>query len=118
MSSQSLKRDAHRDSELLEYGLSQMLVLTTILMLLLGIALGLARRSWWEIGVLTLLAWGSLQATGSWMGDWRHQVGLPHAESFFEPRAITWLLVGVYSSYALAFLYASWRLPRDTQSGR
>lgn len=97
-----------------------MLVLTAILLLLLGMALGLARRPWWEIGVLTLLAWGFLQATDSWMVGWRRQVGLPGDEHLLEPRAIAWLLVGIgnYVCYGMAFLYSRWRLARGTQSGR
>jgi hypothetical protein len=93
-----------------------MLVLTTILLLLSGIALGLARRSWWEIGALTLLTWGCLQLADTWIGSWRDQVGLPHDQRFFELRSIGWLLLSVYASYALAFLYSRWRLPAGTQS--
>jgi hypothetical protein len=95
-----------------------MLVLTTILLLLSGIALGLARRSWWEIGVLTLLTWGSLQFADAWIGSWRDQVGLPHDQPFFELQSFGWLLAGVYVSYALAFLYSRWRLPTGAQSNR
>jgi hypothetical protein len=97
-----------------------MLVLTTILLLLLGIALGLARRPWWEIGALTLLAAVFLRATELWMGDWRRQVGLPDDEHLFEPLAVVWLLVAVssYVCYGLALLYSRWRLARRTQSGR
>ena len=97
-----------------------MLVLTTILLLLLGIALGLARRPWWEIGVLTLLAAVFLRATELWMGNWRHQVGLPDDEHLFEPQAVVWFMVGVgtYVCYGLAFLYSRWRLARGTQPDR
>jgi hypothetical protein len=88
-------------------------MLTTILLLLLGIASGLARRAWWEMGVLTLLAWGSLQLVDSWMANWRIQIGLPRDEFFIEAPASAWLLigVGVYVSYGLALLYSRWRLP-------
>ena len=95
-----------------------MLTLTTILLLLSGIALGLARRSWWMIGVLTLLAWGSLQLTDSWMSSWRNQVGLTSDHRFFEPWVIGRLLVAAYASYAVAFVYSRWRLPTGTQSNR
>jgi hypothetical protein len=95
-----------------------MLLLTTILLLLSGIALGLARRSWWEIGVLSLLTWGSLQLADAWIGSWRNQVGLPHDQSFFELRSFGWLLAGVYMAYASAFLYSRWRLPTGMQSNR
>src|SRR5512145_1705597 len=94
-----------------------MLVLTAILLLLLGVALGLARRPWWEIGVLALLSCGILQATESWMGDWRRQVGLHADEHLFEPQAVAWLLVGVgtYVCYGLAFLYSRRHLGRGSQ---
>jgi hypothetical protein len=97
-----------------------MVVLTTFLLLLLGIALGLARRPWWEIGVLTLLASLFLHATESWLGGWRHQVGLPDVEPLFERQTIVWLLVGVgsYACYGLAFLYSRRRLARGAQSDR
>ena len=97
-----------------------MLVLTATLLLLLGIALGLARRPWWEIGVLTLLASVLLEATESWIGNWRRQVGLPDHEHLFELQAMVWLLVGVgsYICYGLALLYSRWRLERETQSDR
>jgi hypothetical protein len=97
-----------------------MLVLTTILLFLLAIALGLARRPWWEIGVLTLLAWAFLQVTDSLMGNWRRQVGLPDDEHLFGPQAIAWLLVGagIYACYGLAFLYSRRRSARGAQSSR
>lgn len=90
-----------------------MVMLTTILLLSLGIASGLARRAWWEMGVLTLVAWGSLQLVDSWMANWRIGIGLPRDEFFIEAPARAWLLigVGVYVSYGLAFLYSRWRLP-------
>lgn len=97
-----------------------MLVLTTVLLLMLGIALGLARRPWWEIGVLALLACALLSVTESWMGHWRRQVGLPDAEHLFEPQAMSWLLVAVasYACYGLAFLYSRRHLARGTPPER
>ena len=95
-----------------------MLMLTTILLVLAGLASGLARRSWWEIGALTLVACGFLQGIDFWMGDWRDQVGLPGDERRFAPLTIGWLLVGVYATYALAFLYSCWRLPMGPHSDR
>jgi hypothetical protein len=87
-----------------------MWLLTTFLLLLAGMALGLARRSWWQIGVLTLLVCGALQVAHLWMGDWRHHVGLPHDERLVEPQVIGWLLFAGYASYALGWLYSRWRL--------
>jgi hypothetical protein len=95
-----------------------MLMLTTILLLLAGLASGLARRSWWEIGALTLIASGFLQGVDLWLGDWRDQVGLPGDERPFTPLTIAWLLVGVYVTYALAFVYSCWRLPTGPHSDR
>jgi hypothetical protein len=95
-----------------------MLVLTTILLLLSGTMLGLARRSWWEVGVLTLLIWGSLRLVDTWIGSWRDQIGLPNDQRFLEMGSVGWLLVGAYVSYALAFLYSLWRLGAGTQSDR
>jgi len=97
-----------------------MLVLTAILLQLLGVALGVARRPWWEIGALTLLAWALLQATEFWMGYWRRQAGLPDDDHIFEPQAMVWLLVSVgsYVCYGLAFLYSRRRLARGTQPDR
>jgi hypothetical protein len=87
-----------------------MLLLTTILLILSGIALGLARRSWWEIGVLTLLAWGFLRVADLWIDNLRSQVGLPHYVRFSEPEVFACLVTGAYVSYVLAFLYSRWRL--------
>ena len=88
-----------------------MVLLTSILLMLIGATLGLARRSWWEIGVLTLLACGSLQVLYLLMGDWRGELGLPHNDRMFDPIAVAWLLVGPYTSYVLAFLYTRWWPP-------
>jgi hypothetical protein len=90
-----------------------MVVLTTVMLLLLGVASGLARRAWWEMGMLTLLAWGLLQVVDYWIGNWRYQVGLPSNAFFVEAPAIAWLLIGisVYVSYGLAFLYSRRQLP-------
>ena len=89
-----------------------MLVLTAILLLLLGVALGLARRPWWEMGVLILLACAVLHTAEFWIGDWRRQVGFPGDNHLIEPKVLAWLLVGVgtYACYGLAFLYSRWRL--------
>jgi hypothetical protein len=95
-----------------------MLLLTTVLLILSGLALGLARRSWWEIGILTLLAWGFLRVADLWIGNWRGQVGLPHDERLLEPQIFACLLVGAYVSYALAFLYSRWRLAARTKPDR
>jgi hypothetical protein len=95
-----------------------MLLLTTILLILSGIALGLACRSWWEIGVLTLLAWSFLRLADLWTGNWRGQVGLPHDERFFEPRTMACLLGGAYVGYVLALLYSRWRLAARSKSDR
>jgi hypothetical protein len=83
-----------------------MLVLTTILLLLSAIAMGLVRRPWWEVGGLTLLTWGFLEVADAWIGSWRDQIGLSHDQGFFWLGSIGWLLIGTYSSYALAFLYS------------
>jgi hypothetical protein len=88
-----------------------MVLLTSILLMLVGATLGLARRSWWEIGVLALLACGSLQVVYLLLGDWRDELGLPHHERLLDPMIVTWLLAGPYTSYGLAFLYARWRPP-------
>jgi hypothetical protein len=90
-----------------------MVILTTVLLILLGVAFGLARRAWWEMGILTLVAWGSLQVVDVWIGNWRNQVGLPRDAFFVQASALTWLLigVGVYVSYGLAYLYSRRRLP-------
>jgi hypothetical protein len=93
-----------------------MLFLTTTLLILSGIALGLARRSWWEITVLFLLLGGVLHLGDAWVGGWRDQVGLSHEQRVFDLRSIGWLLLGVYASYGLAFLYSRWRLPAGRQS--
>jgi hypothetical protein len=95
-----------------------MVLLTMILLTLIGATLGLARRSWWQIGVLTLVACGSLQVVYLLMGDWRGELGLPHRDRLFDPMVIGWLLIGAYVSYALAFLYACWRPPTGTRSDR
>ena len=87
-----------------------MWLLTTILLLLVGMALGLARRAWWEIGVLTVLACGALQVAQFWMAGWRDHVGLPHDEGVVEPQVIGWLLLAAYASYVLGLLYSRWRL--------
>jgi hypothetical protein len=87
-----------------------MWLLTTILLLMVGMVLGLARRPWWEIGALALLACGGLQLARLWMADWRDQVGLPHDESFVEPQAIGWVLLAAYASYTLGLLYSRWRM--------
>jgi hypothetical protein len=97
-----------------------MLVLTAILLLLLGVVLGLARRPWWEIGFMVLLSFGVLQATEFWIGDWRRQVGLLRDEHLFEPKVIAWLLVGIsaYVCYGIALLYSRRRLVRGSRQGR
>jgi hypothetical protein len=97
-----------------------MLVLTAILLLLLGVALGLARRPWWEMGGLILLAWAVLHATEFWIGDWRRQIGLPGVNHLVEFKVLAWLLVavGAYACYGLAFLYSRRRLARGRQSSR
>jgi hypothetical protein len=102
------------------FPVSPMLMLTAILLQLLGVALGMARRPWWEIGVLTLLAWALLLATEFWMGHWRRQAALPDDDYHFEPQAMVWLLVGIgsYVCYGLAFLYSRRRLVRGTQPDR
>jgi hypothetical protein len=90
-----------------------MVTLSMILLVLLAAASGLARRAWWEMGLLTLLAWGSVQVVDLWIGSWRSQAGLPRDEFFIETSATAWLLigVGVYASYAAALIYARWRMP-------
>jgi hypothetical protein len=85
--------------------------------MLIGATLGLARRAWWEIGALALLACGSLQLVYLQVSDWRGELGLPHHDRLFDPMATGWLLVGAYTSYALALLYARWRLPTGTRPG-
>jgi hypothetical protein len=97
-----------------------MLVLTAILLLLLRIAFGLARRPWWEIGILAFLSCGVLQATEFWIGDWRRQVGLLANEHLFQSNAIAWLLVGfgAYVCYGMAFLYSRRHLARGSRSNR
>jgi hypothetical protein len=94
-----------------------MVLLTTILLMLIGATLGLARRAWWEIGALTLLACGSLQVVYLLVDDWRGELGLPHHDRLFAPMVVGWLLIGAYASYALALLYARWRLSAGARSG-
>ena len=93
-----------------------MVLLTSILLMLIGATLGLARRSWWQVGVLTLVACGSLQVVYLLLGDWRSELGLPHSDRPFDTMIVAWLLVGPYTSYVLAFLYSRWRPPTGTRS--
>ena len=97
-----------------------MLVLTAVLLPPLGLALGLARRPWWEVGLLTLLACVALQATEAWVGDWRRQVGLPDDQRPFQSQAVAWLLIGVgtYVCYGLAYLHSRRRSAQDERSDR
>ena len=95
-----------------------MVLLTAILLMLIGATLGLARRSWWEIGLLAFLACGSLQVVYFALGDWRGELGLPVHDRLFDAIVIGWLLFGAYASYVLALLYARWHPPSGTQSDR
>jgi hypothetical protein len=87
-----------------------MFLFATILLLLAGVALGVARRRWWEIGVLTVLASGSLRVVQLLTGGWRGDLGLPLDEPLFDPIAVGLLFLGVYVSYGLGLLFARWRL--------
>jgi hypothetical protein len=90
-----------------------MLVLTNILLLMAALMFGMARRPWWQIGLLALVTCGPPQLAQFWAGDWRYGVGLPYHEESLNAHVVGWivgwLLFFAYGGYALGFLYSRWR---------
>lgn len=89
-----------------------MLLLTNMLLLGVAFMFGVARRPWWQIGLLAIVACAPLQFAQFWVGDWRYGVGLSYHEQTLESQ-IVWivgyLLCFTYVGYALGVLYSRWR---------
>jgi hypothetical protein len=90
-----------------------MLLLTNVLLLIVALMFGIARRPWWQIGLLALVTCGPPQFAQFWMGDWRYGVGMPDYAHAPDPRAVVWITAGLlffaYMGYALGILYSRWR---------
>ena len=74
---------------------------------------GIARRPWWQIGVLALVVCVPPQLAQFWAGDWRDGLGLPYHEESLNVHVVAWivgwLLFFAYMGYALGFFYSRWR---------
>jgi hypothetical protein len=92
--------------------LSEVLLVTNLLLLMVAFMFGSSRRPWWQIGLLALVICGPLRFAEFWVSGWRYQVALPYHQSL-NSEVIVWivgsLLLFAYVGYALGFLYSCQR---------
>jgi hypothetical protein len=89
--------------------LSEVLLVTNLLLLMVAFMFGSSRRPWWQIGLLALVICGPLRFAEFWVSGWRYQVALPYHQSL-NSEVIVWivgsLLLYAYVGYALGLLYS------------